>query len=143
MKLSMGGTGKKSDDAFLQQVAKQDASVTVKKQAAASAASAASGAGGADAPRRESVDFEMSETINATIDKEGSVSSVSIKGELNLLISDPQSQGCRIQLPPSDPNFSFKTHPAVDKPSFKNNVLTPHRRGMNRFTPNHQIPSFA
>lgn len=131
MKLSTSSKANK-DDAFLMQVAKQDAAVksSASSSSSAAASSKAGAASGAAASQKQqqqkqSVDFELTEVITATLDKEGSISSVSVKGELNLLISDPQSQACRIQLPEADNNFSFKTHPAVDKNAFKANMLTP------------------
>lgn len=140
MKLTTGSKVNKND-AFLQQVAKQDATVSVKSKGAPAAASSAVAAGGAaPAQARQAVDFELTEVLTATLDKEGTVSAVSVKGELNVLITDPESQNCRIQLPASDPNFSFKTHPAVDKNAFKANVLTPKDAATQPFPLNQKRP---
>ncbi len=127
MKLSAGNKSNK-DDAFLQQVAKQDSAVKAGPSAAqaAAAASAAGGAGGkGKAAEKRPVDFDLSEVVTATIDKEGEVSSVAVRGELNVLITDPACAAIRVRLPPADSHFSFHTHPAVDKAAFKGNVLAP------------------
>lgn len=126
MKLSVGSKTSK-DDAFLQQVAKQD--VTVKKSVGASSsasfASQGMGASGGAIAEKKAVDFAFTEFISASIDKEGEATSVAIKGEMTVFISDPARNAIKVRLPPADGNFSFHTHPAVDKASFKANVLAP------------------
>lgn len=46
------------------------------------------------------MDFDFSEVVSATIDKEGEVLSVAVRGELNVFIADPAFGGIRVRLPP-------------------------------------------
>ena len=123
MKLSVGSKGAK-DDAFLMQVAKQDS--TVKSSVRPSAgSSSSSGMSSSNDVEKKPIVFSLKETVSATLDKEGELAAVNIKGELNLFISAPEFAAIKVRLPNADPLFSFHTHPAVDKAAFKNGVLAP------------------
>lgn len=69
---------------------------------------------------QESVHVDIEERISVTANKDGGLESMEVRGVLTLKISDPAHARISIGLRASeDPSIQFKTHPNVDKASFK------------------------
>lgn len=67
-----------------------------------------------------SVHLVVREHLSLTLNRDGGVSSLSLKGDLDLRISDPAYATLMINLPPPSSyakgnDLQFKTHPNVDK----------------------------
>jgi hypothetical protein len=68
---------------------------------------------------RDAIHVTIAETINAKLSREGAVSSIEVKGDLQLRISDPLLTKIKLDLVANaSHNVSFKTHPNVDKGQF-------------------------
>ncbi|KAL9102888.1 MAG: hypothetical protein Q9163_002011 [Psora crenata] len=68
---------------------------------------------------RESIHVLVGEVITARFDKEGTMKSFNVKGDLQLLISDPALARLKLALVMEQThNSQFKTHPNVDKRQF-------------------------
>jgi hypothetical protein len=70
---------------------------------------------------RDAIHVTIAETINAKLSREGAVSSIEVKGDLQLRISDPTLTKVKLDLVANAAHgVSFKTHPNVDKGQFNN-----------------------
>jgi hypothetical protein len=68
---------------------------------------------------RDAIHATIAETINARLSREGAVSSIEVKGDLQLRISDPTLTKIKLDLVANASHgVSFKTHPNVDKGQF-------------------------
>jgi hypothetical protein len=68
---------------------------------------------------RDAIHVTIAETINAKLSREGSVSSIEVKGDLQLRISDPALTKVKLDLVAnSSHGVQFRTHPNVDKGLF-------------------------
>ena len=68
---------------------------------------------------RDAIHIVVGEAISAKFDKEGSLKSFSVKGDLQLRISDPSLARVKLDLVANPThNAQFKTHPNVDKGQF-------------------------
>ena len=88
------------------------------KEAAITTDKAPSGRGSLSADR-DAIHVVVGEAISAKFDKEGSMKSFSVKGDLQLRISDPSLARVKLDLVANPThNAQFKTHPNVDKGHF-------------------------
>jgi hypothetical protein len=70
---------------------------------------------------RDAIHVSIEETISARLSREGSLSSLEIKGGLQLRISDPSLTKVKLDLTANTSHGAqFKTHPNVDRPVFTN-----------------------
>jgi hypothetical protein len=70
---------------------------------------------------RDAIHVTIAETINAKLSREGSVSSIEVKGDLQLRISDESFTKVKLYLTANASHGAqFKTHPNVDRPLFTN-----------------------
>ncbi|MCJ1247167.1 hypothetical protein MMC30_004379 [Trapelia coarctata] len=68
---------------------------------------------------RDAIHITVAEKISAKISREGTVKSFSVKGDLQLKISDPSFTKVKLDLATNSTNgIQFRTHPNVDKPMF-------------------------
>lgn len=68
---------------------------------------------------KDSIQVVVSEAISAKFDKEGTMKSLGVKGDLQLRISDPSFARVKLDLTANPThNAQFKTHPNVDKGHF-------------------------
>lgn len=68
---------------------------------------------------RDAIHVTISETINAKLSREGSLSSIEVKGDLQLRISDPTLTKVKLDLVAnSSHGVQFRTHPNVDRGLF-------------------------
>ena len=68
---------------------------------------------------RDAIHVTIAETINAKLSREGAVSSIEVKGDLQLRISDASLTKIKLDLiANASHGVSFKTHPNVDKGQF-------------------------
>lgn len=68
---------------------------------------------------RDGIHVTISETINAKLSREGSVSSIEIKGDLQLKVTDESFTKIKLELAANPSHGAqFKTHPNVDKAAF-------------------------
>ncbi|KAH8589996.1 Mu homology domain-containing protein [Bisporella sp. PMI_857] len=68
---------------------------------------------------RDSIHVTIQETINAKLSREGAVSSIEVKGDLQLRISDPAMTKVKLDLVANAAHSAqFRTHPNVDKALF-------------------------
>ena len=68
---------------------------------------------------RDAIHVVVGEAISAKFDKEGTMKSFSVKGDLQLRISDPSLTRVKLDLVANPTqNAQFKTHPNVDKARF-------------------------
>ncbi|KAL8930035.1 MAG: hypothetical protein Q9172_000120 [Xanthocarpia lactea] len=68
---------------------------------------------------RESIHVTIAESITAKMSREGSLSSFSVKGDLQLRITDPSLTKVKLDLTANATyNAQFRTHPNVDKALF-------------------------
>ncbi|KAL8703308.1 MAG: hypothetical protein Q9201_003499 [Fulgogasparrea decipioides] len=68
---------------------------------------------------RESIHVTIAENISAKMSREGSLSSFSVKGDLQLRIADPSLTKVKLDLTANATyNAQFRTHPNVDKALF-------------------------
>lgn len=73
---------------------------------------------------QDAVHVVIGEAVTAKFDKEGTMKTLSIKGDLQLRISDPSLTKIGLDLVANPSlNAQFKTHPNVDKPAFTNNKM--------------------
>lgn len=70
---------------------------------------------------RDDIEITIAESISAKISREGTLKSFSVKGDLQLLISDPTLTKVKLNLVANPTlNATFRTHPNVDKTAFTN-----------------------
>lgn len=67
-----------------------------------------------------SVHLVVRESLSLSLNRDGGIDSLSLKGDLDLRISDPQYSAILVKLPPpasagGKNDLQFKTHPNVDK----------------------------
>ena len=76
-------------------------------------------------PDRDAIHIIVAEKISAKISREGTVKSFSVKGDLQLKISDPSFTKVKLDLTTNANNgIQFRTHPNVDRPMFtKSNTV--------------------
>lgn len=67
---------------------------------------------------------KIEEKISVTLNREGGVSSVEIKGELLILVTDPSVAPLKVRLAPlPQEEFNFKTHPNINKALFQSDSV--------------------
>jgi hypothetical protein len=73
---------------------------------------------------RDAIHVTIEETISAKLSREGSLSSLEVKGGLQLRISDPTLTKVKLDLTANASHGAqFKTHPNVDRPMFTNSKV--------------------
>lgn len=73
---------------------------------------------------RDAIHITVAEKISAKLSKEGTLKSFSVKGDLQLRITDPALTKVKLDLSANPThNAQFKTHPNVDKAQFNNSKL--------------------
>ncbi|KAL6076358.1 Coatomer subunit delta [Balamuthia mandrillaris] len=84
---------------------------------------------GAPSAPKESVRVEILENINATLENDGGLPNVEVRGHLTFIIDDEQYSDVVLRLSqPADNknNFHFKAHPNIDKNRFmKEKIVSP------------------
>ncbi|CCD23663.1 coatomer subunit delta NDAI_0B06320 [Naumovozyma dairenensis CBS 421] len=84
----------------------------------------------------------INETINAELQRDGSITSSELKGVLELRVNDPALSHSKIALVESmdvkDKSFQFKTHPNIDKNQFLSSKLISLRDSKKAFPSNDQ-----
>nr|CCC92288.1 putative coatomer delta subunit [Trypanosoma congolense IL3000] len=73
----------------------------------------------------EGIHVIVEEKISGTLDRDGEGGSVDIRGELSVLVNDPQLASVKLALSPMSNDFSFRAHTKVHKEIFaEDRVLT-------------------
>ena len=73
---------------------------------------------------RDAIHVVVGEIISAKFDKEGAMKSLSVKGDLQLRVSDPTLTKVKLDLVANPThNAQFKTHPNVDKAKFNSSKV--------------------
>jgi len=73
---------------------------------------------------RDAIHITISETITASLSREGSVNSLSVNGDLTLRISDPSLTKISLALKANASHGAmFRTHPKVDRNAFNKNKV--------------------
>ncbi|SPO01036.1 related to coatomer delta subunit (delta-coat protein) [Cephalotrichum gorgonifer] len=73
---------------------------------------------------RDAIHIIISETITASLSREGAVNSLAVTGDLTLRISDPSLTRVQLALTAdASPGVQFRTHPKVDRNSFTANKV--------------------
>lgn len=89
---------------------------------------------------RDDIEITIAESISAKISREGSLKSFSVKGDLQLLISDPALTKVKLNLIANPThNAIFRTHPNVDKGVFTNAKTIQLRDNSKGFPPNNSV----
>ncbi|ESL09386.1 coatomer delta subunit [Trypanosoma rangeli SC58] len=84
----------------------------------------AGGEGGLDSRKEmraggvEGLHIALEEKISAQLNRDGEGGAVDIRGELSVLVSDPQLANVRLILSPMSSDFSFRAHAKVNKEIF-------------------------
>ncbi|POS86371.1 coatomer subunit delta [Erysiphe pulchra] len=75
-------------------------------------------------PDHDTIHVTISETLNASLSREGTLNSLEVKGDLQLRISDPSLTKIKLGiLANASHNVQFRTHPNVDKSLFNNSKI--------------------
>ena len=89
---------------------------------------------------RDDIEVTIAESISAKISREGSLKSFSVKGDLQLLISDAALTKVKLNLIANPThNATFRTHPNVDKGVFTNSKTIQLRDNSKGFPPNNSV----
>jgi hypothetical protein len=89
---------------------------------------------------QESVHVDIEERVSVTANKDGGLESMDVRGVLTLKISDPAHARISLALRASDdPSIQFKTHPNVDKASFKDQNIVQMRDLSRPFPANQNL----
>jgi hypothetical protein len=98
---------------FLQAMKKEEGTDLVPTTAATDATTAS------HATIRQSVNIEVVENVSVTLENDGGMQGLDIRGDLTLTIEDPAYARALIKLAPADhKQFHFKAHPNINKPQF-------------------------
>ncbi|KAG5508986.1 hypothetical protein GH5_06210 [Leishmania sp. Ghana 2012 LV757] len=74
---------------------------------------------------QEAVNITIEEKMSATLQREGEPVPIDIKGELTVLVADPQQDHIKLMLAPVSDAFTFRAHAKVNKTLFMSDqVLT-------------------
>ena len=89
---------------------------------------------------REAIHITVTESINAKLSREGTLKSFSVKGDLQLRISDPTLTKVKLDLL-ANANYGaqFRTHPMVDKSLFTNSKAIQLKDTTRGFPPNNSV----
>ncbi|TRM66667.1 hypothetical protein BD626DRAFT_627172 [Schizophyllum amplum] len=74
-----------------------------------------SGRGSLPEVEEEDVHLVVREALSATLSRDGGVESMEIKGDMNLLVKEPEVARCAVELAANATNIQFKQHPNVAK----------------------------
>lgn len=89
---------------------------------------------------RDAIHITVAEKISAKISREGTLKSFSVKGDLQLRISDPSFTKVKLDLATNTANgIQFRTHPNVDKPMFTNSKAIQLRDPSRGFPANNAV----
>ncbi|RKP37924.1 Mu homology domain-containing protein, partial [Dimargaris cristalligena] len=92
---------------------------------------------------KSDVHIEVVEHISAVVGREGGVEALEIKGELTLLVADPDKSNLSLQVQlGDDSNMQIKTHPHVDKKRFQNNAILALKDASRSFPINQPVGLF-
>ncbi|CBZ25300.1 coatomer delta subunit-like protein [Leishmania mexicana MHOM/GT/2001/U1103] len=74
---------------------------------------------------QEAVNITIEEKMSATLQRDGEPTPIDIKGELTVLVADPQQDHIKLMLAPVSDAFTFRAHAKVNKTLFASDqVLT-------------------
>ncbi|CAJ1021160.1 putative Adaptor complexes medium subunit family [Leishmania shawi] len=74
---------------------------------------------------QEAVNITIEEKMSAALQRDGEATSIDIKGELTVLVADPQHDHIKLMLAPVSEAFTFRAHAKVNKTLFASDqVLT-------------------
>ena len=91
-------------------------------------------------PDRDAIHITVAEKISAKISREGTLKSLSVKGDLQLKITDPSFTKVKLDLTANANNgIQFRTHPNVDKPMFTNSKTIQLRDTSRGFPANNSV----
>jgi len=101
----------------------------------------ASGAGaGAAAAAGVGLTLNVEEKIVATLGRDGGVQSLEVKGDLQLLVSDPSAGKLTVAVSFGDnPGFQFKTHPNINKQLFADQSILGLKDASRSFPPGNAL----
>jgi len=89
---------------------------------------------------RDAIHITVAEKISAKLSREGSLKSFSVKGDLQLRISDPSFTKVKLDLVANPSNGTqFRPHPNVDKPLFTNQKIIQLRDTSRGFPANNPV----
>ena len=89
---------------------------------------------------RDAIYITIAEKISAKISREGTLKSLSVKGDLQLKITDPSFTKVKLDLTANSNNgIQFRTHPNVDKPMFTNSKTIQPRDTSRGFPANNSV----
>lgn len=89
---------------------------------------------------RDDIGITIAESISAKISREGTLKSFSVKGDLQLYISDSSLIKVKLNLTANPThNATFRTHPNVDKGAFSNSKTIQLRDNSKGFPPNNSV----
>ena len=122
--MSLSKAGRKTDQASRMLA---EAGANTQQTAAPPSAPLATAATGSVGGEGASVAIKVEEKISATLNRDGGVSAVDIKGDLIIHVADPVASTMRIRLAALNTNpdaeFTFKTHPNINKALFQSDSV--------------------
>lgn len=74
-------------------------------------------------PSSQPITLKIEEHASVALNRDGGVTSVDVRGDLFIFVSDAQFANMRILLAPRNNDFAFKTHPNVNKQAFMNDGI--------------------
>jgi len=125
--MQLGGGGSKKQQMMDKLVSEDNLAPLMPAPSASSAASptaAAASSAAMTAPAAPEAIFPimllLEEKVNASLNREGAVESLEMKGTMYLTVTDEAASKCAIQLAPTkNPMFNFQTNPKMDKKVFE------------------------
>jgi len=89
---------------------------------------------------RDAIHVTIAETINAKLSREGAVTSIEVKGDLQLRISDPSLTKVKLDLTANTSHgVQFRTHPNVDRGLFNNSKAVQMSNASKGFPVNNSV----
>lgn len=98
--------------------------VDKKSDKSASVSAGISLGGGGGGAKEENVHIICTEKIRATLQKEGGIDKMEVKGEMSLKFASSEAATVRVQFrTPDGTPYQFKPHPKVDKDLFAQGII--------------------
>lgn len=90
---------------------------------------------------RDAIHITISESISAKLTREGTLSSLSVNGDLNLRVSDPSMTKVKLSLSATPSHGAqFRTHPNVDRNMFNGSKVIQMNNTAKGFPVNNSVP---
>eukprot|EP00040_Diaphanoeca_grandis_P021436 m.114202 g.114202 ORF g.114202 m.114202 type:complete len:536 (-) comp28338_c2_seq1:505-2112(-) len=126
--MRLGSKGKKKQEDFIEQLQAQGQNVIdeATEQAQGQTSSSLSNRVSNNEPAvdQEGVHLKIEEKIVLEANRDGVVDRIEIKGIVNMQVNDENLTNVKVRMELEKPDFSFKTHPNVDKKQWqKDNII--------------------